>query len=449
MVGYVGGSNYDGTFDWSEHDRLCHYDALVVGFAHEWSAKPGCAGPTEAGLDAMPQLLTNACIQKGPQWLGASPEFGACGLTQCGGEGEGTVGSSVLAYQQTGKRVLLSVGGANSHAENMSPSKGPALAQALWHMYLGGEDVRYTGWRPFGAQVVLDGVDIDLEQTPAACTLAPSSQGCLDVQEGWWAFVNTLRGLMDADSRKEYLITAVPINTKFADPAAGGFPGWGAYTHGFLPGIGACPTAFDVCTASGCPVGSAARTALDSQPPKSLFAVMHKIDFLWPQYYPSPTSITLNGDCWTNDLLAWTSLAIHAASRHPGEANRNRVGLGVPFSPGAANGGQIDASDAISRITEALRSSATGPTLAKTFGGMFGWDEFWDHKENQPTPYARQLALELAQPSFLSLVEGASSGANRVCERQSAGRRRLTATDGKMERIHRRLAQLEQSAGGA
>ena len=50
-------------------------------------------------------------------------------------------------------------------------------------MYLGGDDARYTGYRPYGPQVVLDGVDIDLEQTHAACVGNPKSASCKGVME--------------------------------------------------------------------------------------------------------------------------------------------------------------------------------------------------------------------------------------------------------------------------
>ena len=75
----------------------------------------------------MPQLLTNACIQKGPAWLGKPAEWAGCGLINCGGCGEGTVGDAVLDYQKRGKRVIISVGGQNADATNMDPDKGRAL----------------------------------------------------------------------------------------------------------------------------------------------------------------------------------------------------------------------------------------------------------------------------------------------------------------------------------
>ena len=149
-----------------------------MGFANSWSDQPSCQGPTEPGLGALPQLLTNACIQKGPAWLRSPALWDGCALTHCGGCGAGTVGDKVLEYQRSGKRVILSVsactpltptmwytalsvcittriplpsslcmhltcpytpacisqvGGANSDATDMDPAKGIALADALWH----------------------------------------------------------------------------------------------------------------------------------------------------------------------------------------------------------------------------------------------------------------------------------------------------------------------------
>ena len=168
----------------------------------------------------------------------------------------------------------------------MDPAKGTALADALWNMYLGGDDDRYAGWRPFGPRVVLDGIDLDLEQTSSACAAAPASDACAQVVEGWHNFAVRIRALMDADARKAYLLTAVPINTKFADPRSGGYPSWGAYVHGYLPGIDNCPADFLECSLEGCPGGSTADVALRSQPAKSLFMSLHLVDFLWPQFYP-------------------------------------------------------------------------------------------------------------------------------------------------------------------
>ncbi len=385
VVAYVGGSNWDASFRFDDASRTARYDMLIVGFANYWTPSPGCTGPTEPGLDAMPHLLTNACVQTGPQWLSTPAEWSQCGIqVNCGGEGEGTVGSAVLNYQASGGRVLLSVGGANANSNDMNPAKGTALAHAIWNMYLGGTDARYEGWRPFGEQVVLDGVDLDLEQSPAGC---PSSPACTEVQEGWYNFTLTLRALMEADARKQYLITLVPINTKYSES----FPGYGAYTYGYLPGVQYCQAIWD-------PLTSAATAALDAQPERSVYSALYAVDFLWPQFYPSPVEITLNGSCWEDDLLAWTRMAERAPA---GQTSRCRVGVGLPFSAGAANGGQIAAADAITAVKGALNRHAV---LRARFGGFFGWDEYWDQTENAGA-YGAALQSGVSDASFRALID--------------------------------------------
>ena len=306
--------DYDANFLWNNDARLCHYDALVIGFVNYWTAQPSCKGPIEPPLDGMPQLLTNACIQKGPAWLGKPAEWAGCGLINCGGCGEGTVGDAVLDYQKRGKRVIISVGGQNADATNMDPDKGRALADAIWNLYLGGGGVtdgsgdvtasKYAGWRPFGPNVVLDGVDIDLEQTPRACSSDPSSAACLSVQEGWYEFTRRIRALMDADPRKEYLITAVPINTKFGDPKAGSYPSWGAYTHGYLPGIDNCPADFaecnEMCPVEGVPHKMNAPTVRSQEDPADSMCVTFNIEA--PASGPAPTHYWLYRE-WENDRV--------------------------------------------------------------------------------------------------------------------------------------------------
>jgi hypothetical protein len=373
---YVGGSNYDAQYSFADRARVGHYDMLIVGFVHDWwqNTPPGCNGPIEDDLGALPGLLTNACIQRGPAWLAAPEAWEGCALTPCmgGSDQEGAVAPDVLDYQRRGGRVIISVGGANSNAAHMTPQMGVAFAHAIWNMYLGGADPDYRGWRPFGPNVVLDGVDLDLEQSPAGC---PDGPDCLAVQEGWYNFVTTIRGLMDADVRKRYFITAVPINTKYADPTLS-FPGYGAYTYGYLPGVRHGEAIWD-------PVDERAQRALDGQPPRSVYSVLWMLDYLWPQFYPSPVEITLNGDVWVNDLLAWTRMAARAPE---GETSRCRVGVGLPFSnsaagqAGLADGGQIAAEDAMRKIRTALSEHEV---LRAHFGGMFGWDEYWDNHENQ------------------------------------------------------------------
>ena len=410
LVGYVGGSNWDSSFKWDDLSRVGHYDALVVGFANYWNTQ--CpSGPQEPGLrGTLPQLNTAACA--GGKWLASPPGFTECGITQCGGCGEGTVGASVLKYQESGRRILISVGGANAAADDMDPQKGIALADSLWNSYLGGNDARYKGWRPFGPRVVFDGVDIDLEQTPPSCkggSTNPASAGCTAVMEGWYNFVIRIRELMDDDTRKRYYITAVPINTKYADPDVS-FSNYGSYTHGYLPGQRHCDSEW---------TKGEVKASLEHaiRPLKSLFRVAHLIDYIWPQFYPSPAEITLaasgaNANCWLYDFLAWTYIPIEAA-RKRGEKNRCRIGIGIPFGRGAANGGQVEIEIVSQKLQSALKQY---PVLKNHFGGMFGWDEYWDTRSLGGWGYggsqvAKDLGNMLRSDSFQTTLK---SGVRRL-----------------------------------
>jgi chitinase len=352
---------------------------LIIGFANYWNAD--CPGAPQYGTGMggkTPTLSTSACAKQPWQEAGNKPAaWGSCPLIWCGGEQEGTVGKSVLNYQQKGGKVLLSVGGANADATDMDPEKGLALADTLWHMYLGGGE--NPEWRPFGPQVVLDGVDLDLEQTPSGCP-GPS---CISVVNGWANVVTRLRQLMDQDTRKEYYITAVPINTKYADPTLSYGPNYGAYTHGWIPGISHCEDVWN-------PLSQKAATALDNILSQSVFGQAHLLDFIWPQFYPVPQDITLNGatSCWVQDFLAHVHICAAAGTD---ETRRCRVGVGLPYSRNAASGGFIEVPDAMAKIRDALKEN---PILEEYFGGMFGWDLYWDKRDNGGQ-YSQDLAMAM------------------------------------------------------
>ena len=70
-------------------------------------------------------------------------------------------------------------------------------------------------------------------------------------------------------------------------------------------------------------------------------------------------------NCWLYDLLAWTYIPIHAA-RLKGEKNRCRVGVGIPFGKGAANGGQVAVEIVSQKLQDALNEY---PVLRQNFGG--------------------------------------------------------------------------------
>ena len=74
---------------------------------------------------------------------------------------------------------------------------------------------------------------------------------------------------------------------------------------------------------SCCKAGSGGATALAAQPPKSLFMAAHLIDYIWPQFYPSPVSMTMNGGCWLRDLL--TCLVLPARAKPKPTTNPQQI----------------------------------------------------------------------------------------------------------------------------
>ena len=89
----------------------------------------------------------------------AQTQAGASGLIDCVSPG---FASQVSSCQSAGKKVLLSLGGAQGYSNTYIPSHEAAdqLASTLWNLFLGGTD--NSDIRPFGS-VVLDGIDIDNE----------------------------------------------------------------------------------------------------------------------------------------------------------------------------------------------------------------------------------------------------------------------------------------------
>ena len=98
----------------------------------------------------------------------------------------------IRACQSSGKKVLLSLGGAVGYSESRfaSDAQAEAFASTLWDLFLGGS----SPLRPFH-DVKLDGIDIDNENQD---------------QTGYTALVSALRAKFSQDSSKQYLITAAP-----------------------------------------------------------------------------------------------------------------------------------------------------------------------------------------------------------------------------------------------
>ena len=394
MVTYAGGSNWPTGFSFDGCERMGHYDFVLIGFNDRWekSATKNCKAP-QTGSIGFPYLNTAACVG-GEQ----DANLDGCMMNPCGAP----IGKQILAAQKKGQRILLSVGGATSpDVSKMTPQKGIDLAKAIWEVYLGGSDPAYLDYRPFGPHVVLDGVDLDIEDQPADC---PTGCGCAAGQLGWKHFVQHLRALMDTDARKKYLLTTVPINSK----QTSSFGNFGAYVQGYFNGPHCQANVWEDCTSAS----SKCAKLLGTVNPESYLAIAWShLDFIWPQFYPTPVEITMNSPCWWNDWLSWRRIAQglwqpSTANKRTGSGrggatfkNNCRVGIGFPFAPDAASGGSLNGFTTAAFAKKQLESkwsSTSGKVgsaadLTEGWGGMMGWDETWSWNTDK-NKHTRELA---------------------------------------------------------
>ena len=119
----------------------------------------------------------------------AAAAKGATGLLSCP-----DMAKDIQTCQSAGKKVLLSLGGAEATTAFTSDSQASTFATQLNNLFTGGsgED---SALRPFGSSVKLDGFDIDNEDHST---------------DHYSAFVTALRSAMDADTSKKYYISAAP-----------------------------------------------------------------------------------------------------------------------------------------------------------------------------------------------------------------------------------------------
>ncbi|RUS18372.1 glycoside hydrolase superfamily [Endogone sp. FLAS-F59071] len=104
----------------------------------------------------------------------------------------GDVVSDIRHCQASGVRIFISIGGYTANVPITDNATGEAYADGLWNGYFGGSNSAY--YRPFGSNVILDGVDLDLEQSTTS---------------GYGAFVNKLKTYFDNSGRK-YWISGAP-----------------------------------------------------------------------------------------------------------------------------------------------------------------------------------------------------------------------------------------------
>ncbi|KAL9023007.1 MAG: hypothetical protein Q9196_007432, partial [Gyalolechia fulgens] len=118
----------------------------------------------------------------------AMQAVGASGLLSCP-----TIENDIKTCQALGKKVLLSLGGAESTTAFSSDSQASDFATRLWNLFGGGKG-ESTDMRPFGGAVI-DGFDVDNEDHSTAF---------------YTTFVSSLRTAMNTDPSKQYYISAAP-----------------------------------------------------------------------------------------------------------------------------------------------------------------------------------------------------------------------------------------------
>ncbi|KAL9000975.1 MAG: hypothetical protein Q9169_000459 [Polycauliona sp. 2 TL-2023] len=113
---------------------------------------------------------------------------GASGLLSCP-----TIENDIKTCQGLGKKVLLSLGGAEATTAFSSDTQASEFATKLWNLFGAGSD-ESAELRPFGS-AILDGFDVDNEDHSTAF---------------YNTFTSSLRTTMNADTSKRYYISAAP-----------------------------------------------------------------------------------------------------------------------------------------------------------------------------------------------------------------------------------------------
>ncbi|KAK4222569.1 putative endochitinase chi3 [Podospora fimiseda] len=111
-------------------------------------------------------------------------------------DGKQSVADQIKGCQGKGKKIMLSFGGDErfSNATFDSADEAKSAADNAWNLYFGGTEMQDI--RPFGKDLILDGLDLDNE----------NEKGTF-----YNEFVTEVRSKMDSDSSREYLISANPM----------------------------------------------------------------------------------------------------------------------------------------------------------------------------------------------------------------------------------------------
>ncbi|KAL8823640.1 MAG: hypothetical protein Q9191_005672 [Dirinaria sp. TL-2023a] len=174
---YYGQSGATGQVSLSKLCQDSSVDIVVLAFL-----------TTFFGPGGMPSInLGSSCGGQTAKMQAA----GATGLMTCP-----TLSSEIQTCQSAGKKVLLSLGGSIATSAFSSDAQATAFASTLWNLFGGGTGLD-AGLRPFGADVSLDGFDVDNEDHSTA---------------HYETFVSALRTQLNSNpsTGKKYYISAAP-----------------------------------------------------------------------------------------------------------------------------------------------------------------------------------------------------------------------------------------------
>ncbi|KAI5347143.1 hypothetical protein L3X38_015022 [Prunus dulcis] len=133
--------------------RLCHASGVAV----YWGQNGNEGTLAETCATRKYKYVNIAFLNKFGN--GQTPEINLAGHCNPASNGCTIVSSGITSCQSQGVKVLLSLGGGIGNYSLASPADARAVADYLWHNFLGGKK---STSRPLG-DAVLDGIDFDIE----------------------------------------------------------------------------------------------------------------------------------------------------------------------------------------------------------------------------------------------------------------------------------------------
>ncbi|VVA11219.1 Hypothetical predicted protein [Prunus dulcis] len=133
--------------------RLCHASGVAV----YWGQNGNEGTLAETCATRKYKYVNIAFLDKFGN--GQTPEINLAGQCNPASNGCTIVSSGITSCQSQGVKVLLSLGGGIGNYSLASPADARAVADYLWHNFLGGKK---STSRPLG-DAVLDGIDFDIE----------------------------------------------------------------------------------------------------------------------------------------------------------------------------------------------------------------------------------------------------------------------------------------------